>query len=234
MTTAIILAGGLGTRLRSRIGESPKPMAPVGGRPFIAYLLDRLSRSGYTQVILSVGFRAELIEGALGNRYDGMSLIYSFEDRPLGTGGAMARALKQCLFSTATVLNGDTYVEVDYRDFREAHARSGAPLSMVLREVPDVARFGSVAVADGVVTGFNEKGKAGQGWINAGIYQVERDLFDAWQLPTVFSFESDFLMPHCAELRPQAWPTHGYMIDIGIPEDYDRAQVELPARADTP
>lgn len=229
--TAIILAGGFGTRLRSRIADLPKPMAPIAGRPFLAYLLDRLQDFSYSRVILSVGYRADAIESRFGNCYGNLELIYSHEEEPLGTGGAILRAIKRCDGASAMVLNGDTFLELDYRCFSDFHQRSGGPLSLTLRQVPDAERYGSVTIEDGRVVAFNEKGSAGTGWINAGIYLLRRNIFDGLSLPEKFSFELDFLMRYCPLIRPQAFCTNDYMIDIGIPEDFDRAQTELPQRA---
>lgn len=229
-STAIILAGGLGTRLRTRVTDLPKPMAPIGDRPFLAFLLDRLQQAGFRRAILSVGYRAESIESCFGTRYRDLELTYSREEEPLGTGGAIAQAISQCDEGRALVLNGDTYLELDYEAFALFHARSSGPLSMTVREVPDAGRFGAVTIEDGRVVAFIEKGSVGAGWINAGSYIVEADIFKRYPMPRKFSFELDFLMPHCDAIRPKAFHTDGYMIDIGIPEDFDRAQVELPTR----
>lgn len=229
--TAIILAGGFGTRLRSRVADLPKPMAPIAGRPFLAYLLDRLQEFAYSRVILSVGYRADAIESCFGNHYGDLELIYSHEDEPLGTGGAILRAIKRCDDASALVLNGDTFLELDYRRFSDFHQRSGGALSLTLREVPDSGRYGRVVIENGRVVDFSEKGAIGTGWINAGVYLLRRDIFDGLPLPEKFSFELDFLVRYCPLIRPQAFCTDDYMIDIGIPEDFDRAQTELPQRA---
>ncbi len=232
--TPIILAGGLGTRLRPRIADLPKPMAPVAGRPFLSYLLDRLSAFGHRRAVLSVGYRADAIERYFGRKYEGMELVYSYEDEPLGTGGAIARAVGSCDSNAFLALNGDTYLDIDYRKFAQFHRDSGARLSLALRHVPDAGRYGSVRVENGKIVGFDEKGMAGSGWVNAGTYMFERGLFDGVGLPAKFSFELDFLVPYCPEIKPGAFLSDGYMIDIGIPEDFDRAQIELPIRTSAP
>lgn len=229
-STAIILAGGLGTRLRTRVADLPKPMAPIGDRPFLAFLLDRLDEAGYRRAILSVGYRADAIESHFGRRYRDIELAYSHEDEPLGTGGAILQALGQCQDQAALVLNGDTYLELDYPALSRFHKQSPGPISMTVREVADAGRFGSVTIENDRVVAFNEKGAAGAGWINAGSYVIESDIFKRIPMSGKFSFELDFLMPHCDAIRPKAFRTSGYMIDIGIPEDFDRAQIELPAR----
>lgn len=229
-STAIILAGGFGTRLRTRVSDLPKPMAPIGDRPFLAYLLDRLNEASYRHVVLCVGYRAEAIESHFDDRYLGLELTYSREEDPLGTGGAILQALDHCHDGCALVLNGDTYLELDYAAFAHFHDRSPGPLSMTVREVADAGRFGAVAIENDRVVAFNEKGTVGAGWINAGAYVVQSDIFKRIPMPRQFSFELDFLMPHCDVIRPKAFRTNGYMIDIGIPEDFDRAQVELPTR----
>jgi D-glycero-alpha-D-manno-heptose 1-phosphate guanylyltransferase len=224
---AIVLAGGLGTRLRSVVDDVPKPMAPVHGRPFVAFVLDQLVDAGFETAILAVGYRHQVIQSYFGADYRGLALRYSVEHEPLGTGGAIRLACGQASERDVFVLNGDTYLEVDFRAMLEAHVRAGARLSMAICRVTDVARYGSVTVSDGIVTGFREKGKSDRGYINGGVYVLGVDVRDS--LPhSAFSFEHDVLAPQVESLRPLAYMASGLFLDIGVPEDYARARTLLP------
>ena len=186
---AIVLAGGLGTRLRGIVDDIPKPMAPVHGRPFLAYVLDQLVDSGFHTTILAAGYRHEAIRSYFGEEYRGLALAWSVESEPLGTGGAIRLACDQAQSSDVFVLNGDTYLELDYRAMLKAHVRAGAQLSLAVCQVPDVARYGALEVSEGIVRGFREKGQSGPGWINGGTecsaYRLRAGPFQhfhGWQL----------------------------------------------------
>lgn len=224
---AIVLAGGLGTRLAARLHNLPKPMAPVAGRPFLEILLGHLSRNGCTRALLSVGYLQEVIQNHFGASFAGMELDYVVEQEPLGTGGALRMALGRAREASALVLNGDTFVDADLRALLAAHEQAQARFTMAVAHQPEIGRYGGVLVADGRVVGFEEKGRSGPGWINAGVYAVRRDLAWPAELAEKFSFERDFLMPQVASLSPLAFPVEGFFLDIGIPEDLDRAQTEL-------
>ena len=221
---AIVLAGGLGTRLRGVLPDLPKPLAPVGSRPFLSILLGQLRRHGFGSAVLSVGYRHELIRCAFGDRFDGLALQYAIEDKPLGTGGAIRLAARYCADGDVFVLNGDTFVEVDFAAVRARHRQAAAVLTVCAVDVADASRYGRLLVDGGHVTGFAEKGASGPGLINAGIYLMRRDLLEPLGLPEVFSFEHDVLAARLGALRPAAFVTHGRFIDIGVPEDYARAQ----------
>lgn len=228
---AVVLAGGLGTRLRETVPNLPKPMAPVAGRPFLEYLLDHLIAGGINEMILSVGYRAESIEAHFGHRYRGATLRYAIEDEPLGTGGAIVHALRGEGPDPVLVLNGDTFLNIDVGALIRWYQSAPSQVAMVLRETPDVSRYGAVMLTGDSVTGFAEKGKTGPGLINAGLYVVMPEVLAAPGLPETFSFEADILQRHCDTLRPRAYVTDAYFIDIGVPEDFSRAQRELPAIA---
>ena len=225
--TAIVLAGGRGERLQSRIAPLPKPMAPVCGRPFLEYVLDLLVNTQVTQVILAVGFGAEIIRDHFGTCYRTLHLRYSLETTPLGTGGALALALKDEGPSPVLVLNGDSLLEIDYPAFFAWYGLNPCSVALVLREVSDISRYGSVSLSGERVIEFQEKGGNGIGLVNAGIYMVRPTLFSEYQFGEKFSFETGVLQGYCRDLRPRAFITKGYFIDIGIPEDYDRAQKEF-------
>lgn len=224
MIPAIVLAGGLGTRLRSVVSDAPKVLAPVAGRPFLEHLLARLAASGCDRVVLAVGYLREQIHQRIGARIDGMTIDYSIEESPLGTGGALRKALQLLKSPRALVLNGDTWMQVDYGRLIAAHEAARCRLTVTVVHVTDVARYGAVEISpDGRISRFAEKGERRPGEINGGTYVVERDLLERGDLPFVFSFEQ-FLVRQCLEVRPLAFRTDGPFIDIGIPSDYALAE----------
>jgi D-glycero-alpha-D-manno-heptose 1-phosphate guanylyltransferase len=227
---AIVLAGGLGTRLRDVVADLPKAMAPINGRPFLAFVLDALIAGGCRRAILAVGYKSEQIRSHFGERYRSLPLRYSVETELLGTGGAMMLAMEQASASPVFVLNGDTYLELDYAAMLAAHGRAHAALTIAVHAVPDAGRYGALDIADGRIRGFVEKGRPGPGSINAGVYILARDLLHRYPMPGKFSFETDLLVPHVTDIKPCAFPTPGVFIDIGVPEDYARAQTLLEAR----
>jgi D-glycero-alpha-D-manno-heptose 1-phosphate guanylyltransferase len=222
----VILAGGLGTRLRSRVGEIPKPMASVAGRPFLAHLLDRLASAGMHDIVLSVGYRADAIRQHFGDTYGIARLTYAVEPDPLGTGGALAYALGAGK-APVLALNGDTLLDLDYKAFQAWYQEEPVDFALALKKLDDAARYGTVSVSGERVTGFAEKGRAGAGLINAGVYILRPSVFARFGLSGAFSLERDLLERHGTALAPRAYPTDAYFIDIGVPEDYDRAQKEL-------
>jgi D-glycero-alpha-D-manno-heptose 1-phosphate guanylyltransferase len=230
ITQAIVLAGGLGTRLRAVVEDLPKVMAPVAGRPFLEHVLDHLAAQGLRRVILAVSYRREIIQAHFGEAYRGMALRYSVEEEPLGTGGAIRQAMDLAEPGLCFILNGDTWLDLDYAAMARAGQSAGARLVMAVRELPDVGRYGALEVREGRVTGFLEKGRSGPGAINAGVYLAATDLFDAHPFPPRFSFEQDLLMAHLKDLAPLAFTVPGGFIDIGIPEDFFRAQAMFAAR----
>ncbi len=224
---AIVLAGGLGTRLASRLHGLPKPMAPIAGRPFLEILLTQLRRSGCTRVLLSVGHQHTVIQDHFGAAFNGMAIDYVAESAPLGTGGAIRLALAQAREESVLVLNGDTFLDADYAAMLRFHAAEGAAVTLAVVHRDDVFRYGSVSIEGQRAVGFEEKGKSGPGWISAGTYVLQRNL--AWPpaLAEKFSIERDFFVPEVVRLRPAAYTVDGFFLDIGIPEDLDRAQTEL-------
>jgi len=224
---AIILAGGLGTRLSSRLKGVPKAMALIAGEPFLRILLDRLLKAGCSRIILSVGYLRNVILEAFGESYEGIPIHYVIEEKPLGTGGAIRRALQDARETSILVLNGDTYLDIDFAILLRQHIQWRRPMTMAVTEVADTARYGGVIVDDGYVTGFVEKGRKGPGWISAGVYALERDFAWPQELPDHFSFETDVLVKTLSALRPAGFQCRGKFLDIGTPEDLDRAQTEL-------
>lgn len=225
---AIVLAGGLGTRLRSVVADRPKPLAPVAGRPFLDHVLAHLAEVGVQRVVLSIGYLGAQIEARYGDRFQGMSITYSRESEPLGTGGALSQALSCCNTPYALALNGDTLLRCDPRGFVARTVASGKRLGILTREVEDAGRYGRCELRDGTVVAFGEKTQPGPGLINAGVYCLHRGALADHVGPARFSFERDFVGPQVLHLRPYAEKVEGYFIDIGVPEDLARAQVELP------
>ena len=286
----IILAGGLGTRLRPIVGVVPKCLAPIAGRPFLAWLLAWLKPLGPGRVVLSVGYLHEAVEAwARENARDyPFEFIFSVEDEPLGTGGGIHLALGRCSFDKVLIINGDTFFNVDLSLFSTA---SRGPVSIALKPMEDFDRYGEVVIdGEGRITAFREKTHCPSGLINGGIYLADRTFLLSLMssLPQRFSFEKDVLEPLAgsrdgtvpagnastnppfAPLSPslplsvgdsgsslhrappvlttgrqgslEAGPRRNgcitgvvcdnYFIDIGVPEDYARAEKELPQVAE--
>lgn len=220
---AVILAGGLGTRLQEAVPDLPKVMAPVAGRPFLEVVLRSLARKGFGHAVLSVGYRADLIMSHFGSTFLGMHLDYAREASPLGTGGGTRLALAMCRNDHAFVFNGDTYLDVEADQLESQWSRHCDPI-IVGRRVPDVARYGSLVVSGERVVGFSEKGMAGPGLVNAGCYLLGVNHLDKWPLEARFSLEKDYLPDEVARGRVRVFETSGLFIDIGVPDDYRRAQ----------
>jgi D-glycero-alpha-D-manno-heptose 1-phosphate guanylyltransferase len=223
---AIVLAGGFGTRLRQVVPDLPKPMAPIAGRPFLEILLSTLARKGFTRIVLSLGFMSEKIIAHFGDRYLGMKLVYEVESQPLGTGGAIRAALVRCLTDHAFVFNGDTYLDLEVDELERLWEAGRHPV-IVVREVPDTARFGRVEICEGRINAFLEKGMSGPGLINAGCYVLPKDALEDFPLGQPFSLETEFFVKYLLRFRFDGFVTHGRFIDIGVPDDYALAQTEL-------
>ncbi|MCI0461150.1 MAG: nucleotidyltransferase family protein [Gemmataceae bacterium] len=223
-TTAVILAGGLGTRLRSVVADRPKVLAEIHGRPFLAYLLDQLGDSGIREVALCTGYQAEAIALQFGVSYRNVALTYSQETEPLGTGGAVRQALPRLHSDPVLVLNGDSYCGADLGVFLDAHRRSGAEASLLLAEVDDSSRYGRVEVdSTGAVRGFAEKAPAsGAGWINAGVYLLSQAFLRALPRSVPLSLERE-VFPAWVGRRLTGHRGSGWFIDIGTPESYAQA-----------
>ena len=225
--TAIILAGGMGTRLQSAVSDVPKPMAPVDGRPFLEYLLEYLSQSGISRIVLSIGYKGGIIEECFGDNFQGVPVFYSNETSPLDTGGAIKLALDKCGSGDVIVLNGDTFFDVDLWRLSDAHISNNADITVSLKMMYDIDRYGVVDMDAGRIVSMREKGYAAQGHINGGVYCLRPGVFDGFASPEKFSFEK-FLVDSVDKLNILGFPADGNFIDIGIPEDYEAAQTFLP------
>ncbi|EAI0653398.1 D-glycero-D-manno-heptose 1-phosphate guanosyltransferase [Campylobacter coli] len=212
---AIVLAGGLGTRLRSVVQDLPKPMAPINGKPFLAFVLEYLKKQGITEIILSVSYKYELIQEYFKDKFHGMKIHYNIEKELLGTGGAIKDALK-FVKNEVYVVNGDTFFDIDLKKL----VLNSSKICIALKQMQNFDRYGTVNVDEqGIVTSFEEKVFKKQGLINGGVYLLKKDIFDEFDLEKKFSFEG-FLQENYKSLKIQTQIFDDYFIDIGMPEDY--------------
>ncbi|RAU21886.1 nucleotidyl transferase [Paramagnetospirillum kuznetsovii] len=227
----VVLAGGLGTRIRSVLGDIPKVLAPINGRPFLDHLLDHLAALGAGRVVLSLGVGADQVRAHLDGRDLPLQVLAVAEPAPLGTGGALRHVMPRLVGDPVMVMNGDTWLEADFAQFLAEHRRSGRAVSLLCVAVAEVSRYGRVEIAaDGQVTRFAEKDPtlAGPGWINGGAALLSRPALDRLAAETGPSLERDFL----AQLPPGwifGWRAEGAaFIDIGTPESLAEAGNVLP------
>lgn len=224
--TFLILAGGMGTRLRPVVQNVPKPMAPIGGRPFLDILLNSLSGFSPERVIMCVSYLRDKIMERYGNEFNRVHIDYSIEESPLGTGGAIWNVFRNFDLDKCIVINGDTFLRMDYGEF--ASQCTTAPLGIALTHVADCGRYGKVCIENGRIVEFMEKkGNLGPGLINAGVYYITKNIIRP--MPEKFSFENDFLQPRIAAIPHKYFIADGYFIDIGVPESYAKACREISA-----
>ena len=224
----IILAGGLGTRLSDTVPGLQKCMAPVNGRPFLYYVIKYLLSHQLNHFIFSLGYRHENISNFVHSHFPKLSSSFSVEEFPLGTGGAITKALNYTKDDNILVLNGDTFFNVHLPALMELHKRQKADCTIALKPMKNFERYGSVTLnEDSVITAFTEKKYYDQGLINGGIYILKKQSIITEKLPVQFSFEKDFLEKFVNEKKICGQVHDDYFIDIGIPVDYYRAQDEL-------
>ena len=226
---AIVLAGGFGTRLRQVVADIPKPMAPIAGSPFLSILLGSLAKKGFSRVVLSLGFMAEKISDHFGARFAGLDLAYVVEDIPLGTGGAIRIAAEACTQDHVFIFNGDTYIDLE-ANLLEQQWQAKRNAIVVGKWVADTSRYGRLVVDGDRITSFTEKGIAGPGLINAGCYVLATNALARFPLNQPLSIETDYLVAEVAQETVEVFVTDGMFIDIGVPEDYARAQTLLAAQ----
>jgi len=220
---AIVLAGGMGTRLQSVVADVPKCMAQVAGKPFLYYLLTTLEASGFQHVILSLGYKHEIIESWLEEYKTSIPITSVVEDVPLGTGGAIKLALSKAKQTSVFVFNGDSYIGLDYQAMLKFHIEKKALATIALKQMFCFDRYGKVEIDDkSQIVSFGEKQYCDSGFINGGVYVIDKNALK--NFPDKFSLEKDFFEPKAAMGQLVGFPTKGYFIDIGIPEDYLRAQ----------
>ncbi len=225
---AIILAGGFGTRLQAVLRDVPKPLAPVRGVPFIHYVLHWLEESGVNRVVACTGYLADKMEAGFRSYAGSLSLTFLREESPLGTGGAIYRALGEADRGGVFALNGDTYFPANLDRFQQQAELTGGPFAIALRRVPDTSRFGAVEIEDGRILGMNEKGRSGPGLVNAGLYILPNDLSRTLPMPGVFSWETDLMQPNAPNLGAAGVVLDAPFLDIGTPESYAEADAILP------
>jgi D-glycero-alpha-D-manno-heptose 1-phosphate guanylyltransferase len=228
ITEAIILAGGLGTRLRSAVPELPKVMAPVLAKPFIGYLLDYFTSQGITRFIFSLGYKHEVIKQYLDTQYSHLDIELSIEEAPRGTGGGIRLAADKARSGDVLVLNGDSFFRIDVKKLSAFHTMCGADCTLSLKPMNHFDRYGVVELnRDYSVKAFREKQFYEQGLINGGAYALHVKRFLNEAFPAAFSFEKEYLEKLAGQRRFYGVVQDEYFIDIGIPEDFERAQTEL-------
>jgi D-glycero-alpha-D-manno-heptose 1-phosphate guanylyltransferase len=224
---AVILAGGLGTRLRDIVDEIPKSMAPVNRKPFLEYVLDHLSLYGFKRIILATGYKNESIAAYFSNSWKGIELFYSVEEEPLGTGGAILLASSHSLSENIFVVNGDTLFSVDIDKMEKFFSKDNPVMTLALKPMTNFKRYGSVTLDGERIVSFNEKKFCREGVINGGVYILNRKWFIKNAPGEKFSFEKDIMEKRAGQDIITGYISDAYFIDIGIPEDYLRASSEL-------
>jgi D-glycero-alpha-D-manno-heptose 1-phosphate guanylyltransferase len=225
---AIILAGGLGTRLRSAVPDLPKCMAPVAGKPFLYYVIDHLQKQGIGKFIFSLGYMSESIIEYTKTQYPTINIQYSIEEEPLGTGGAIKLAASKATDKNVLVLNGDTLFSIDTTAVSTLHEAKDADCTLALKPMQNFDRYGMVELnGDASVAAFKEKQFYATGLINGGVYALNTKRLLQEALPEKFSFEKDYLEQYYNKRKIYGIVQDEYFIDIGIPEDFERAQREL-------
>ncbi|MEO5685391.1 MAG: nucleotidyltransferase family protein [Chitinophagaceae bacterium] len=225
---AIILAGGLGTRLQSAVPDVPKCMAPVNGKPFLSYVIDYYSKQGIEKFIFSLGYKHAVISTWLQKEYPALSIQYTIENEPLGTGGGIQLATEKVKGKDVLILNGDTLFKVDLEKLAAFHAQMASACTLSLKPMTNFERYGVVETEDdGRIKSFQEKKHYDQGLINGGVYLLNTGRFRQQKRPEKFSFEKDYLERSYSAMPMYGYVQEGYFIDIGVPEDFERAQQEM-------
>lgn len=228
ITEAIVLAGGLGTRLKSVVPDLPKSLAPVADKPFLAWLLDYAKQQGIKKFVFALGYKTEQVEAFVKQYLPAGTYSFSIEENPLGTGGAMYKACAHIAGANAIVLNADTFFGISFSHLAKLHNKRKASCTLALKPMKNFDRYGVVEMnKQATVTGFSEKKHHEAGLINGGVYALSKDQFLKKSFPSVFSFEKDYLEKEFAMNDIYGMISNAYFIDIGIPEDYQRAQTEL-------
>jgi D-glycero-alpha-D-manno-heptose 1-phosphate guanylyltransferase len=228
ISEAIILSGGLGERLRQAVPELPKSLAPVAGQPFLVFVIRHLLSQGVRKFIFSLGYKHELIEKFLEDHFPALDYIGVIEEQPLGTGGAIKLACQKIILENAIIVNGDSIFKSDLRAMAKSHEANKAECTIGLKAMTDFERYGVVEMDDdGKVKNFKEKQFYKSGLINAGTYILNRKSFLNKKWPERFSFEKDYLEKEFPQGKIFGFLEDQYFIDIGIPEDYLKAQSDL-------
>jgi len=226
---AIVLAGGFGTRLQPVVSDIPKSMAPVNGRPFLTYLFDYLISQQVKSVVLSVGYKSDAIIKCFGDSYRSLPIQYAVETEPLGTGGGIRLALWKVKGLRALVMNGDSLFRIDYQSLLDFHLKKNADATLALRKLDHTGRYGRVTLnRNRRITGFQEKGLSEEpGYINGGVYVIDKYFIMEPEFRGKFSIEKDCFERYYPHSRFYGMPANGYFLDIGIPDDFQKAQDEF-------
>lgn len=228
MKECIILAGGFGTRLQSVVKDVPKCMAKVAGKPFLAHLFEYLERKQTDHIILSLGYKSEIILEWLKTQKPSFKISYVIENEPLGTGGAMKLAFEKVMGENAFVINGDTFFDIDMDGLLQFHQTKEADISIALKPMENFDRYGSVELDyKQRIVRFNEKQHCNKGVINGGVYLVNKEVFSKLKLPKTFSFEKDIMETQLQYLKIYGYEQYSYFIDIGIPSDFEKANLDF-------
>ncbi len=228
---ALILAGGFGTRLRSVVSDVPKPMADINGRPFLEYLMESIAKYDIDELIISVGYLADKVIDGIGDTFNGIPVKYFVEDDPLGTGGAIKYSLAEVdLNEYVFVLNGDTFLHLNLDSMLKFAKDNDANLVVAGKHMEDCYRYGTIEYDKDRIISFRSAGANISGYINGGVYLLKPSVLKDRQAGEKFSFEKDILEQFCMTNQLLIYKTEGYFIDIGVPEDYNRAQTELGSK----
>ena len=225
---AIILAGGLGTRLKSVVADKPKVLSPVAGKPFLYYIIEYLQKQGVDKYIFALGYLSEQVIVFLKENYLHLEYQYTIEETPLGTGGGIKKAIQLATEENVLIVNADTFFEMNIQQLFSFHIASKAHCTVSLKLMKNFDRYGSVELENETqnIISFKEKTYIQEGYINAGYLVLNKNYFvlTTKNLPAIFSFEKDFLEKNVDAMLIKGFPYDGYFIDIGIPEDFNTAQ----------
>jgi D-glycero-alpha-D-manno-heptose 1-phosphate guanylyltransferase len=225
---AIVLAGGLGTRLRSVVPDLPKCMAPINGIPFLSFLIDHLTEQGVSNFIFALGYKSNEFLDFLYTKLPQNNFSFVIEDEPLGTGGALKSALDKTKEENIIALNGDSLYKVNLKELMEFHKANMSNCTLALKPMQSFERYGSVEINElSNIVSFKEKKFMHYGLINGGVYAIHVASFLSLPLPTKFSLEKGYLEEYSKSLKFFGNVQEAYFIDIGVPEDYSKAQIEL-------
>lgn len=228
MIKAIVLAGGFGTRLKHITKDTPKPMAPINGVPFLAFVLDHLIKYGITDITLAVSYKRDVIKDYFKDSYHDASIRYSVEDTPLGTGGAIVKAIDGATDADYLIINGDTLFPVNIGEMYQDFISSPANIQIAVKHMDETGRYGRIDFDEkNVVQKFVEKGENVPGYINGGIYILNPVILSSFEDGQTFSFEDKVLTKNIKSNHTIVYSSEEYFIDIGIPDDYERAKKEI-------
>lgn len=224
----IILAGGLGTRLKSVVRDMPKPMALIEQKPFLEYIMKYLERYNVNKIVMAVSYKYNLIKNYFGNEYNNIKIEYSIEEKQLGTGGAIKKATQLINGEHALVLNGDTFLQLNITEFIKYYNKYKPDILIASKTMRNFNRYGTINSHNNIVYSFKEKKYYKEGKINAGVYIINKNIFNGFTT-NKFSFEKDIMEKKVLtkEINIMEFNTYGYFIDIGVPTDYYKAQKEL-------